>query len=98
MPTYETLTQALTDLNKRGFIYDFNLRENSVYCPALDMAFDAGSFNVVEYRRFDGGSYEDLSEAFAIETTTGIKGVLTDSSGYDATLSPAIIEKLKFKH
>jgi hypothetical protein len=98
MVTYTTLTQALTDLNKRGFVYDFNLQENSIYCPALQKAFDVENFNVVEYHRFDGDSnYEDLAEAFAIETTCGIKGVLTDSAGYAAALSPAIIAKLKFR-
>jgi hypothetical protein len=99
MITYQTLSQAITDLNKRGFTYDFNLKENHIYCPALDTAFSAEEFNVVEYHRFDGNSnYEDLEEAFAIETTNGIKGVLTDSAGYAAALTPAIIEKLKFRH
>ena len=99
MHSYDTLTEALNDLNKRGYTYDFNIRDNCVYCKELDESFDVDVFNVVEHYRFEGASDPgDLSEVYAIETTLGIKGVLTDGYAISSDLSPEMIGKLRFRH
>lgn len=96
--SYDTMVEALNDLNRRGYTYDFNLREDCIYCAAIDQSFEADRFNVVEHHRFEGASDPgDLSEVIAIETKSGHKGTLTDGVGISSTLSPAMIEKLRFR-
>lgn len=99
MHAYDTLSEALNDLNKRGYTYDFNLQNNCLHCKALDQSFPADQFNVIEYHRFEGASDPgDLSEVYAIETTSGLKGVLTDGYSVSAEMPAEIIEKLRFRH
>ena len=96
MYAYDTLVEALNDLNKRGYTYDFNLKENCIYCMALDQSFEVEDFEVVEHYRFEGASDPgDLSEVYAIEVSSGIKGVLTDGIGISSDLSPEMIQKLR---
>ncbi|WP_103070177.1 phosphoribosylpyrophosphate synthetase [Aquimarina sediminis] len=95
--TYDTLTEALSDLDNRGFTIDFNMRSDSVYCKALDRTFRPEEFTVAEYHRFEGASDPgDQSIVYAIETTDGHKGVLVDAYGiYSDPLSHDMIQKLK---
>ncbi len=99
MHTYDTLSEALNDLLKRGFTYDFNLNETSVECKALNQKFTPEVFEIVEMYRFEGmSSVEDNSVVYAIETNTNVKGVLVDAYGvYADSLSPEMIQKLRFK-
>ena len=97
MYSYDPLIDALNDLNKRSYTYDFNIRDNCVHCDELKR-LDIDVFNVDEHYRFEGASDPgDLSEVYTIEITTGIKGVLTDGYGISAELSPEMIEKLRFR-
>ena len=96
MYAYDTLVEALTELKKRGYTYDFNVKSNSIYCKVLDESFDAGNFEVKEYHHFEGDSDPgDLSEVYAIGTASGIKGVLTDGICISSDLSPEMIQKLQ---
>ena len=63
---------------------------------ALDQSFEVNDFEVVEHYRFEGASDPgDLSEVYAIEVSSGIKGVLTDGIGISSDLSPEMIQKLR---
>ncbi|PHO00465.1 phosphoribosylpyrophosphate synthetase, partial [Rhodobacteraceae bacterium 4F10] len=55
------------------------------------------TFEVVEVYRFEGmSSAGDNSVVYAIQTKTGVKGVLVDAYGvYANSLSPEMIQKLK---
>ncbi len=98
MHAYDTLVEALNDLNKRGYTYDFNLKENCLYCQSLDQTFTSKDFDVVEHYRFEGASDPgDLSEVYAIETGNGIKGVLTDGYGISSSLSAEMVQKLRVR-
>lgn len=99
MQSYDTMVEALNDLNKRGYKYDFNIVNNNLHCKSINQSFLLDKFNVVEYHRFEGVSDPgDLSEIYVIETDTGIKGVLTDGYGISSTLPPSIIKKLSQIH
>ena len=75
---------AINELRKRGYTLDFNLDET------LE-AFDNGTytiedFKIVEVHRYEGNSDPaDEAVVYAIESTTGQKGVLV--SGYGMSSS-----------
>lgn len=91
MYNYDTLSEALNDLTKRGYTLDFNL--NSV-----QKKFSSKSLNVVEVYRFEGmSSTDDESVLYVIETKDGMKGTLVDAYGiYSDSVSFEMIQKLKF--
>lgn len=100
MYTYETLTQALNDLQHRGFNYDFNLLENSIECKANHSMYNPTQFNVVEVHRFEGMTNPgDNTVIYVISTEDGLKGTLVDGYGvYAQSLSPELAAKLHIVH
>lgn len=97
MISYDTVTEALNDLNKRGYTIDFNMKSNGVYCKSLDRTFSLDEFKVDEFHRFDGDSDPGAqSIIYALSTNTEHKGVLLDAYGvYSDPLSLEMIQKLK---
>jgi len=93
---YATLSEATTDLKKRGYTYDFNLKNDCVECPALQLRLTPEKFSVDEFYRFEGmSSTDDNSIVFAIRSGNGMKGVLVDAYGvYAESLNEAMTQKL----
>jgi len=91
MYNYDTLSEALNDLTKRGYTLDFNLK-------SVQKKFNSKSLNVVEVYRFEGmSSTDDESVLYVIETSDGMKGTLVDAYGtYADSISIEMIQKLKF--
>jgi len=91
MYNYDTLSEALNDLAKRGYILDFNLK-------SVQKKFNSNSFKLVEVYRFEGmSSTDDESVLYVIETNDGMKGTLVDAYGtYADSVSLEMIQKLKF--
>jgi hypothetical protein len=100
MYSYDTLSQALNDLQNRGFSYDFNLQENSLECKARQSLYNPNQFKVVEVYRFEGMSNpDDNSVLYAIETEDGLRGTLVDAYGvYADSVSPELVAKLNIIH
>jgi hypothetical protein len=100
MKSYTTLSEAITDLKKRGYKEDFNLQAHCVECPSLELQLHPEHFTVDEYHRFEGMSNtDDNSIVFAISSTDGVKGTLVDAYGmYAENLSEAMIRKMIVKH
>ncbi|SFU43781.1 hypothetical protein SAMN05216480_103208 [Pustulibacterium marinum] len=94
---YETLSSAIEGLKKKGFKEDFNLIENGVENKAKKQLIEAKNLNVVEVHRFEGQTNpDDSSVLYAIETSTGQKGLLVDAYGaYSDSISREMVEKLK---
>lgn len=99
MKSYDTLVEALQDLKKRGFTHDFNIEQDKIYCTNLKMHYRPKDFQVTEFYRFEGMSNpDDNSIVYAVETSTGDKGVMVDAYGAYESLSPEMIDKLKIQH
>jgi hypothetical protein len=96
MYVYETMTEAMTDLRKRGFSVDFNLEENCLVCN--EEKFHPEDFEITEVYRFEGDSDPaDQAVVYAIESKTGLKGILVNAYGlYADAMSNEIIQKLSF--
>ena len=83
MITYDTVSEAVNGLKKRGFDLDFNLEENCLICNGSKLKAD--DFEIVEVHRFEGDSDPaDEAVVYAIESKTGMKGVLVKGYGISA--------------
>lgn len=84
--TYETMTAALEDLQKRGFTANFEFLNNTFQALDSGRAFQAGDLTIVEHHRFEGVSDpDDMSVVYAIEAADGTRGILVDAFGVYAT-------------
>ncbi|MDX2002137.1 MAG: phosphoribosylpyrophosphate synthetase [Chitinophagales bacterium] len=79
---YDTLSQAVEDLKARGFTHEFSYSDNCLTCNTLAKTFGAGELKIKEFHRFEGPSSEDDSSVvYAIEASSGEKGMLIDAFG-----------------
>ncbi len=96
-PTYEygTVTEAIEAFRSEGFVIDFNLEENCISCH--EGKFQADEFEIVKVFRYEGNTDPaDEAVVYAIESKSGLKGILV--AGYGATsdaASSVILSKLK---
>lgn len=97
MKSYDTLSEAVQDLQRRGYTYDFNLRPHCLECASLKLELDPEDFEVDEIHRFEGmSSTDDNSILYAISSKNGIKGLLVDAYGvYAENISEAMRKKLR---
>jgi hypothetical protein len=97
--SYETVTEALNDLAKRGFTNNFNIQCDNVECKELSLLLKPEDFEIVEYYRFEGNSNPaDQEIVYAIESKNGVKGVLVNAFGiYGDEVSDKILKKLKIE-
>lgn len=99
MYSYDTLSEALNDLAKRGFTHDFNLESDHIQNKASGEKILPEYFNILEVYRFEGmTSTDDEAVIYAVKTSGGLKGILVDAYGtYANSLSREMIARLKFE-
>ena len=97
MKDYETLSEAVDDLQKRGYTQDFNLKPHCLQCVSLKLELRPEDFDVDEVHRFEGmSSTDDNSDIYAISSSEGIKGILVDAYGlYAENISEQMRKKLR---
>jgi hypothetical protein len=100
MHSYETVTEALSDLSKRGFTKSFNIKSDAIECSGINILLHPDDFEVVEVYRFEGNSNPDDEEVvYAIESKDGVKGVMVNAFGtYADEISAELIKKLKYSY
>lgn len=94
---YDTVSEAVNGLKKRGFTEDFNLQENCLVCH--EDKYNVEDFEIVEFHRFEGNTDPaDEAAVYAIESNKGTKGVLVTGYGISAEgMSADMIRKLNMK-
>ena len=97
MHSYETLSEALSDLGKRGFVHDFNIECDSIECKSLSLKLRPNAFEITEFYRFEGDSNPgDEEVVYAVTSNDGIKGTLVNAYGaYSDEVTDELLEKLK---
>lgn len=97
MYNYDTVTEALTDLKSRGYLYDFNLQRNRFYCPDLKREYEVQQLQVKEAYRFEGNTDPaDEAVVYAIATNDGVKGTFVNGYGtYADTESEELLQLLQ---
>lgn len=94
---YDTVSNAIAALRKRGYTVDFNLEENFIVSPQEKVYVD--DFSIVDVYRYEGDSDpSDEAAVYAIECISGSKGILVAGYGPSAdSLSTAMLDKLRIK-
>ena len=100
MYTYDTVTEAVNDLKRRGYNIDFNLEFDRIICHETPISLLPSEFEIVEVHRYEGNSDPgDEEVVYAIESKHGDKGLLVDAFGtYADNVSSEMIEKLKVNY
>ncbi len=97
MTAYSTLSEAVNDLQRRGYTDDLVLAERRLVCNARSLSLDPDDFQIDEFHRFEGNSDpEDQSIVYAISSDKhGLKGILVNAYGPDASsLTQEMVKKL----
>ena len=87
MLAFSTLTEAITDLQQRGYTDDLTAAESCLICDARGIHLDPVQFEIDEFHRFEGmNDPDDQSIVYAISSKDhGIKGILVNAYGPDAS-------------
>jgi hypothetical protein len=99
MKSYETVSEAINDLVKRGYTHDFNVHaeKECLVCNTSLNQLSADDFEIDETYRFEGNTDPgDEMILFAISSKKhNIKGTLLNAYGlYSDSATTKIIEKL----
>lgn len=101
MRVYETVTEALQDLKRRGYTLDFTLKAGQVECPQIRESLKPDEFEIREMHRFRGPSDPgDNAVLYAIRSrkTPDHRGTLINAYGmYADALSKKMADKLNFR-
>lgn len=100
MHTYDTVTEAVSGLRKRGYSIDFNKNYDTINCSKSGLSLKPDEFEIAEVHRFEGNSDPaDEAVVYAIESKHGDKGILVDGFGPSSdAASEALVEKLAMRH
>ena len=82
MKHYNSPSEALEDLKKRGYEADFEPQSDCLYCSNLDLRLYEEEFHVDEVYQFEGNSNPvDNATVFAFTSPTGLKGTAVNGIG-----------------
>jgi hypothetical protein len=82
---YDTLIEALEDLNSKGFSGNFHINEKGM-SEQKGVYFKPSDVKLIEFHRFEGiTNPSDMSILYVIETNSGQKGTVVDSYGADGS-------------
>lgn len=96
MYTYDTVSEAVNGLKKRGYTIDFNVQYDCIACGQASLKLPPSEFEITEVHRYEGNSDPaDEAVVYAIESRHGEKGVLVNGFGISADgMSDDMVRKL----
>jgi hypothetical protein len=89
----ETLKHVVDELTRRGYTEHFKATDGGLQALGTGEWFDPKDLVIRGYYRFEGTSDpDDMAIAYAIETRSGVRGVLVDAFGVyaDPTISDVL--------
>ena len=95
---YLNVTEAIADLQTRGYEYDFTLCGNQLYCNQINILLKAMEFELLEMYYFrDKGREHKESMVYAIcASDYCLKGILLMTGNRNTNIFPAFInDKLR---
>lgn len=97
MKAYSTLSEAINDLTKKGYTFNFNIKHDWIECAENNLQLQPDEFEIDEVYRFQEMSNVDTeSILYAISSTqSNMKGLLVNAYGiYADTASTKLVAKL----
>lgn len=101
MKTYETVVEAIQDLQEQGYTLDFNLASDSIQCQEANIRLHPDDFEIVSLYRFEGDTNpDDEAVIYAVASKDGqYKGLITAAFGpYADSITDELIKKLQIHH
>jgi hypothetical protein len=98
MENYDTVTEAVNDLVKRGYTENFGSGDDCIHCEEKNISLNPSEFVIDEVYRFEGDADPaDETIVYAISALhSNIKGVLVNAYGmYSDSMTNEMVEKLK---
>lgn len=91
---YATVSEAIEKLHQQGFTVDFTIGENCL--TSSEGSFNPGDFDIMDVYRYEGNSDPgDEATVYAVQSTSGVKGILVTGYGASAEdVSPELMQKL----
>ena len=89
----EPLQRVLDELARRGYTEHFQAVDGGLKALGSGERFAPGDLMIRGYYRFEGTSDpDDMAIAYALETRSGVRGILVDAYGVyaDPTISAAL--------
>jgi len=78
----ETLERVVDELSRRGYTEHFKAVEGGLQALGTGQRFEPKNLVIREYYRFEGISDpDDMAIAYAIESRSGVRGILIDAFG-----------------
>jgi hypothetical protein len=95
---YGSVSEAINNYRQQGFIIDFNLKENCISCNGDDK-FKAEDFEIIDLYRYEGNSDPaDEATVYAIQSKSGLKGILVTGYGiYSDSDAAKTLSKLHYQ-
>ena len=100
MNAYDTVTEAIGELTKRGYTHDFTLGGDCLLCDEKEIYLHPQDFEVDEVYRFEGDSDPgDENVVYAISSAKhNLKGILVSAYGMYADISSTeLLSKLHYR-
>lgn len=94
---YSSLSEAINELTKKGYTYNFNLKNDTIECQSNDIVLQIDEFEVDGIFRFQEMSdVDNESILYTISSVkNNMKGLLVNSySVYSTSVSPKMLTKL----
>jgi hypothetical protein len=92
----ETLQRVVDELGRRGYTEHFRAIDGGLEALGTGERFDSKDLTIRGYYRFEGISDpDDMAIAYAIETRTGVRGILVDAFGvYSDPTTTAVVKSV----
>ena len=97
MGKYNTLSEAVNELTKQGYTYNFNLKSDCIDCPEHSLQLSPDDFEIDYKYRFEAMSdVDNESVLYAISSKkSDVKGLLVNAYGiYADSYSAELVAKL----
>jgi hypothetical protein len=100
MKTYDTLSEAVNDLQQNGYGLNFNLAGDCLHCAEYNLKLHPDDFHIDNIYRFEGmNDPGDSNIVYAISSVKyKAKGIFVSAYGaYDEGLSAPLLSKLAYR-
>lgn len=84
--SYDTLVEATEALTKQGYTHNFSVNEKGLLVEGKEKTYISDEVELHEFHRFEGNTNPaDMSIVFAVQTSSGKKGIVVDSYGVNGS-------------
>ncbi|HQU99551.1 MAG TPA: phosphoribosylpyrophosphate synthetase [Bacteroidia bacterium] len=98
MKLYTTLSEAINDLTKKGYITNFNINQSCIECGESKVQLQPSEFEIERVYRFQDMSDVDNEDILYVISSkkNNMKGLLVNAYGiYSDSTATSLIDKLK---